>query len=334
MISDAHEGLKNAARKTFQGASWQRCRVHFARNVLARVPKGHQDVVAAALRTVFVHPNPAEISAAWDRTEDMFARQFPEVKELMDSAKTDVLAFTAFPQDHWRKIWSNNRSSESIKRSKRRTNLVQIFPNTDAISASSAPSSPSNTTSGPRAPVISEQPSPWIPVNRLAARALLFPEPAIATRGSPLLLLRGERGAGCGELRDGLVVGEEVDVDATDEVVAQFHVARGGAVVRRGLGPTGELSDEHVGDGRCFAFGDPSGARHRRARDIAYGEHTGEPCGKGGRIDGDPSVFGQCRVGDDFGCAVHRNPQEEFVGQRTTVREVCHVGLRVEVRDH
>ena len=75
VISDAHEGLKAAARKTLQGASWQRCRVHFARNVLARVPKGHQDVVAAALRTVFVHPNPVEIAAAWDRTADMFARQ-------------------------------------------------------------------------------------------------------------------------------------------------------------------------------------------------------------------------------------------------------------------
>ena len=69
MISDAHEGLKSAARKTLQGASWQRCRVHFARNVLARVPKGHQDVVAAAAD---VAPN-RPIDAAWDRTADMFA---------------------------------------------------------------------------------------------------------------------------------------------------------------------------------------------------------------------------------------------------------------------
>ena len=98
VISDAHEGLKAAARKTLQGASWQRCRVHFARNVLARVPKGHQDVVAAALRTVFVHPDPTEMSAAWDRTADMFARQFPKVKELMDTAKPDVLAFSRVPR--------------------------------------------------------------------------------------------------------------------------------------------------------------------------------------------------------------------------------------------
>jgi len=133
VISDAHEGLKAAARKTLQGASWQRCRVHFARNVLARVPKGHQDVVAAALRTVFVHPNPTEIAAAWDRTADMFAHQFPKVKELMDTAKPDVLAFCAFPSDHWRKIWSNNPLERLNKEIKRRTNVVQIFPNDPAI---------------------------------------------------------------------------------------------------------------------------------------------------------------------------------------------------------
>lgn len=133
VISDAHEGLKAAARKILQGASWQRCRVHFARNVLARVPKGHQDVVAAALRTVFVHPNPQEIAAAWDRTADMFARQFPKVKELMDTAKGDVLAFSAFPSDHWRKIWSNNPLERLNKEIKRRTNVVGIFPNDTAV---------------------------------------------------------------------------------------------------------------------------------------------------------------------------------------------------------
>ena len=133
VISDAHEGLKAAIRKMFQGASWQRCRVHFARNVLSRVPKGHQDVVAAALRTVFVHPNKIEIAAAWDRTADMLAGQFPKVKDLMDTAKSDVLAFTAFPVDHWRKIWSNNPLERLNKEIKRRTNVVQIFPNDAAI---------------------------------------------------------------------------------------------------------------------------------------------------------------------------------------------------------
>ena len=133
VISDAHEGLKAAARKTLQGASWQRCRVHFARNLLALVPKGHQDVVAAALRTVFMHPNANEISSAWDRTADMFNRQFPKVKVLMDAAKTDVLAFSVFPPDHWRKIWSNNPLERLNKEIKRRTNVVGIFPNDTAV---------------------------------------------------------------------------------------------------------------------------------------------------------------------------------------------------------
>jgi putative transposase len=133
VISDAHEGLKAAIAAVLTGASWQRCRVHFARNVLARVPKGHQDVVAAALRTVFVHPTPTEISAAWDRTADMFARQFPKVKELMDLAKGDVLAFTAFPSDHWRKIWSNNPLERLNKEIKRRTGVVGIFPNRASV---------------------------------------------------------------------------------------------------------------------------------------------------------------------------------------------------------
>ncbi len=102
-------------------------------NLLARVPKRHQDVVAAALRTVFVHPTPTEIGAAWDRTADLFARQFPKVKDLMDSAKGDVLAFSSFPADHWRKIWSNNPLERLNKEIKRRTNVVQIFPNNPAI---------------------------------------------------------------------------------------------------------------------------------------------------------------------------------------------------------
>ena len=150
VISDAHEGLKAAARKTLQGASWQRCRVHFARNVLARVPKGHQDVVAAALRTVFVHPNPDEIAAAWDRTADMFARQFPKVKELMDTAKTDVLAFSRVPAPiTGARSGRTTRSSGSTKRSNDAPTSCRSSPTTPPSSASSAPSSPSNTTTGP-----------------------------------------------------------------------------------------------------------------------------------------------------------------------------------------
>jgi transposase-like protein len=99
---------------------------------VGRVPKGHQDVVAAALRTVFVHPNPAEIAAAWDRTADMFARQFPRVKELMDHAKGDVLAFSAFPADHWRNDLVE-QPARACEQGDQATHERRIFPNDQAI---------------------------------------------------------------------------------------------------------------------------------------------------------------------------------------------------------
>jgi putative transposase len=133
VISDAHDGLTKAVRRCLQGASWQRCRVHFTRNVLAKVPKASADMVAAALRTVFVHPDPQEVSAAWDRVADTFSSQFPKVSELMAQAKADVLAFTAFPFEHWRKIWSTNPLERLNKEVKRRADVVGIFPNDDSV---------------------------------------------------------------------------------------------------------------------------------------------------------------------------------------------------------
>ena len=133
VISDAHEGLKAAIRRQFQGAAWQRCRVHFNRNLLARIPKGHQDIVAAAIRTVFVHPTADSVATAWDQATEMIGRQFPKAAELMNAAKVDVLAFSAFPRDHWTKIWSNNPLERVNKEIKRRTNVVQIFPNDPAV---------------------------------------------------------------------------------------------------------------------------------------------------------------------------------------------------------
>ena len=133
VISDAHDGLTKAIKRNLQGATWQRCRVHFTRNVLAKVPKASADMVAAALRTVFVHPDPDEVSSAWDRVADTFASQFPKVAELMAQAKPDVLAFTAFPFEHWRKIWSTNPLERVNKEIKRRADVVGIFPNDDAV---------------------------------------------------------------------------------------------------------------------------------------------------------------------------------------------------------
>lgn len=133
VISDAHEGLRAAIRKHFSGASWQRCRVHFARNLLQRVPKGQQDMVAAAFRMIFMHPDRASVETAYDDTTRLLAKQFPKVAELMRTARVDVLAFSAFPVEHWRKVWSNNPLERLNKEIKRRTNVVQIFPDENSV---------------------------------------------------------------------------------------------------------------------------------------------------------------------------------------------------------
>lgn len=133
VISDAHSGLTKAIKKVLSGASWQRCRVHFARNALARVPKGSQDMVAAAMRTIYVHTDPAELARTWDHVAETLSAKFPKVAELMGSAKADVLAFSAFPTEHWRKIWSTNPLERVNKEIKRRSNVVGIFPNDAAV---------------------------------------------------------------------------------------------------------------------------------------------------------------------------------------------------------
>ncbi len=129
VISDAHEGLRAAIRKNLQGASWQRCRVHYIRNLLAPVPKAHQEMVAAAFRSIFALTTPDDVKARWDEVAVMLAERFPKAAALMDSAKTDVLAFTAFPREHWRQIWSNNPlerlNKEIRRRTKRRRDLPQ-----------------------------------------------------------------------------------------------------------------------------------------------------------------------------------------------------------------
>lgn len=129
VISDAHAGLKASITKCFAGASWQRCRVHYARNLLACVPKAHAEFVAVAFRSIFALGTPAEINARWDEVTDTLAERFPKAAESMRRSRNDVLAFTAFPRAHWRKIWSNNPLERLNKEVKRRSNVVGIFPN-------------------------------------------------------------------------------------------------------------------------------------------------------------------------------------------------------------
>jgi putative transposase len=133
VISDAHVGLTKAIRRQLQGCVWQRCRVHFARNLLQRVPRAHQGMVTAALRSVFAQESAADILSRWDDLAASLAERFPKAAELMAEAREDVLAFRPFPQPHWRKIWSTNLLERVNEEIKRRTRVVGIFPNDAAI---------------------------------------------------------------------------------------------------------------------------------------------------------------------------------------------------------
>jgi putative transposase len=133
VISDQHAGLVAALRRCLQGAAHQRCRVHFARNLLALIPKSHKDMVAALFRTIFAQPDRDAVSQVWEEVRDQLVKTFPKVGPLMDAAKTEVLAFTAFPKAHWIKIWSNNPLERINKEIKRRSRVVGIFPNEAAV---------------------------------------------------------------------------------------------------------------------------------------------------------------------------------------------------------
>ena len=132
VTSDAHEGLRQAIAAVLHGASWQRCRVHFVRNALALVPKGMQALVAATIRTVFAQPTAEQAREQWRRVADGFRERWPRLAVLMDEAETDVLAYLAFPREHWRQVWSTNPLERLNKEVKRRTDVVGIFPNSGA----------------------------------------------------------------------------------------------------------------------------------------------------------------------------------------------------------
>ncbi|MFI0451129.1 IS256 family transposase [Actinomadura sp. 6N118] len=133
VISDAHAGLKAAIEAVLLGASWQRCRVHFLRNVLAQVPKGHAEMVAAAIRTIFAQPDPDHVREQLDTIAGMLGRQLPKVETMLREATNDVTAFADFPLSHWKKIWSTNPLERVNKEIKRRTDVVGVFPNPAAL---------------------------------------------------------------------------------------------------------------------------------------------------------------------------------------------------------
>jgi putative transposase len=133
VISDAHTGLTQAISAVMVGAAWQRCRVHFLRNVLARVPRGSAEMVAAAIRTIFAQPTGAEVTEQVDKVAAMLAPKFPAVATMLADAKQDLTAFASFPPAHWAKVWSTNPLERVNKEIKRRTNVVGIFPDDAAV---------------------------------------------------------------------------------------------------------------------------------------------------------------------------------------------------------
>jgi putative transposase len=133
VISDAHAGLVDAIGATLPGASWQRCRTHYARNLLVKVPKSAQPWVATMLRTVFDQPDPDAVRAQFDRVVAAIGAKFPDAAEHLADAREDLLAFTAFPREVWKQIRSNNPQERLNKEIRRRTDVVGIFPNRDAI---------------------------------------------------------------------------------------------------------------------------------------------------------------------------------------------------------
>lgn len=133
VISDAHAGLKAAVAQQFTGAAWQRCRVHFMRNVGSAVSAKQVPPVMAAIKTIFAHTEPDAVAGQWDQVADTLAPSFPKVAAMMRDAKADVLAFRVFPKAHWQKIWSNNPIERLNKEIKRRADVVEIFPNPAAF---------------------------------------------------------------------------------------------------------------------------------------------------------------------------------------------------------
>ena len=133
VISDAHPGLVDAVRSTLTGAVWQRCRTHFMRNLLTRVPRSAQTMVATLVRTIFAQPDHESVWAQHARVVEQLTERFPAAAELLVQAGPDVLAFTGFPKEHWKQIWSNNPQERLNKELRRRTDVVGIFPDRDAI---------------------------------------------------------------------------------------------------------------------------------------------------------------------------------------------------------
>jgi transposase-like protein len=128
-ISDAHQGLRKGIQGVLNGVAWQRCTVHFMRNVLARVPKAAQGFVAAALKGIFSQPSQKEARQALRKAVELLRAKYPAAAAIVEEAEEDVLAYMAFPEKHWRQIHSTNPLERQNREIRRRTDVVGIFPN-------------------------------------------------------------------------------------------------------------------------------------------------------------------------------------------------------------
>lgn len=133
VTSDAHPGLVDAIGANLPGATWQRCRTHYAKNLMDTCPKSQWPAVKAMLHSVYDQLGPQEVQAQYDRLLDTVADKLPKVAEHLDAARADVLAFTRFPREIWRQIWSNNPNERLNREIRRRTDVVGIFPDRDSI---------------------------------------------------------------------------------------------------------------------------------------------------------------------------------------------------------
>jgi putative transposase len=133
VTSDAHAGLVAAITATLPGASWQRCRTHYAANLMSGTPKSSWGWVKALLHSIYDQPDAQSVHAQFDRVVDALAEKLPDVADHLEEARADILAFTAFPKEIWRQIWSNNPNERLNREIRRRTDVVGIFPDRPSI---------------------------------------------------------------------------------------------------------------------------------------------------------------------------------------------------------
>jgi transposase-like protein len=133
VTSDAHQGLVAAVGATLTGAAWQRCRTHYAANLMSQTPKNSWGWVKALLHSVYDQPDADAVHAQFDRVVDALTAKLPQVAAHLEAARADILAFTAFPKEIWRQIWSNNPNERLNREIRRRTDVVGIFPDRGSI---------------------------------------------------------------------------------------------------------------------------------------------------------------------------------------------------------